>query len=231
MRLDRFLSKTLGESRSTVKKYIRNKKVTINGVAVTSESFQVDTNSDEVVFNREVLHYEEFHYYLINKPAGYVCANEDNVHPTIVSFAPEFMMHNLHTVGRLDKDTTGALLLTNNGKLTHRLISPKKGVEKIYLATTDVPIPNELVAHFACGIKITDHFKTLPATLEIVSLNVGRVTVVEGKFHQIKRMFQAFDLQVVNLHREQFAMLRVDDLAVGEYRKLSPEEVNLLIKD
>ena len=88
MRLDRFLSKTLGESRSTVKKYIRNKKVTINGVAVTSESFQVDTNSDEVVFNREVLHYEEFHYYLINKPAGYVCANEDNVHPTIVSFAP-----------------------------------------------------------------------------------------------------------------------------------------------
>ncbi|OQC10990.1 MAG: Ribosomal small subunit pseudouridine synthase A [Tenericutes bacterium ADurb.Bin087] len=231
MRLDRFLAKTLGESRTTVKKYIRGKKVTINGEVVTSEGFQVDTNNDVVIFNGDVLHYEEFQYFLINKPEGYVCANEDNVHPTIISFAPEFIMYNLHTVGRLDKDTTGALLLTNNGKLTHKLISPKKRVNKVYLATTDLPIKSELIAHFARGIKIDDDFTTLPATLEIVDVNVGRVTVVEGKFHQIKRMFQTFGLTVTFLHREQFASLRVDDLKIGEYRKLTNEEINLLIKD
>ena len=226
MRLDRFLAKTLGETRTTVKKYIRTKKVTVNGEVIISDGFQVDTINDVVAFDGEVLQYEEFQYYLINKPEGYVCTNEDNVNPTIISFAPEFMMYKLHTVGRLDKDTTGALLLTNNGKLTHQLISPKKNVEKVYLATTDLPIKGELVAHFARGIKIDEDFTTLPATLEIVESNVGRVTVVEGKFHQIKRMFQAFGLNVVKLHREQFAGLRVDDLEIGEYRKLEHDEIN-----
>lgn len=231
MRLDRFLSKTLGESRTVVKKYIRTKRVSVNGEIITNEGYHVDTLNDEVIFDGEILHYEDFQYYLINKPAGYVCANEDNVNPTIIDFAPEFITYKLHTVGRLDKDTTGALLLTNNGKLTHELISPKKNVKKVYLVTTDLPIKEELIVQFARGIKINDDFTTLPATLEVVDSNVARVTVIEGKFHQIKRMFLAFNLQVIKLHREQFANLRVDDLAVGEYRKLTPMAINNLIKD
>lgn len=231
MRLDRFLSKTLGESRTNVKKLIRNRLIFVNDEVIISDGFHIDTAVDIVRYLDQVLHYEEFQYYLINKPAGYVCAIEDNINPTIVEYAPEFIKYKLHTVGRLDKDTTGALILTNDGRLTHRLISPKNAIEKVYISEVDSDIDESLIPQFSGGFVINDEFKTLPATLEIINPQKARVTVIEGKYHQIKRMFAAFGLKVLSLHRERFANLLVDDLALGEYRPLTREELKSLIKD
>lgn len=231
MRLDRFLSKTLGESRTNVKKLIRNRLIFVNDEVIISDGFHIDTAVDIVRYLDQVLHYEEFQYYLINKPAGYVCAIEDNINPTIVEYAPEFIKYKLHTVGRLDKDTTGALILTNDGRLTHRLISPKNAIEKVYIAEVDNDIDESLIPQFSGGFVINDEFKTLPAILEIINPQKARVTVIEGKYHQIKRMFAAFGLKVLSLHRERFANLLVDDLALGEYRPLTREELKSLIKD
>lgn len=225
MRLDRFLSKTLFETRTTVKKYIRTKRVKVNGEVILKEGYKLDTTLDVVTFDDEVLTYTEFHYFVINKPAGYVCANEDNVHPTIVKYAEEFVQHQVHTIGRLDKDTTGVLLLTNDGKLTHRLISPKTATEKIYIVETDAPISPELITKFSEGFMINDDYMTLPAKLEIISERTAQVTLIEGKFHQVKRMFQTFGLNVINLHRASFATITANDLAVGEYRRLTNEEL------
>lgn len=231
MRLDRFLAKTLGHTRTEVKKLIRNGRIMINGTVIKTDGFQVQTAVHIVTFGDQVLEYEEYQYYLINKPMGYVCANEDNLHPTIIDYAPEFITNKLHTVGRLDKDTTGALMLTNDGKLTHQLISPKSEVPKVYMATLDGKVTADLIAPFAVGFTINDEFVTLPATLEIIDDNTARVSVIEGKYHQIKRMFAAFGLKVISLHRERFGPLDVFDLKIGEYRKLTKNEVKLLIKD
>lgn len=231
MRLDRFLAKTLGHTRTEVKKLIRNGLIKINGVVVKTDGFQVQTTVDEVTFGDQILEYEEYQYYIINKPAGYICANEDNLHPTIIDYAPEFITHKVHTVGRLDKDTTGALLLTNDGKLTHQLISPKSEIPKVYIATLDGKLSADLIPLFAAGFTINEEFKTLPATLEIIDDTTARVSVIEGKYHQIKRMFGSFSLKVIALHRERFGPLDVFDLKIGEYRKLGKNEVKLLITD
>lgn len=229
MRLDRFLAKTLFLSRTEVKKIIRSGEVFVNDVIVRSESYQVNTALDTVIYGEKHLKYVEFHYYLINKPPGYVCANEDNIHPTIIDYAPIFVQLDLHTVGRLDIDTTGALLLTNDGKFTHRLISPKSATKKVYIATIDEEIPYNLIEIFREGFPINDEYTTLPALLEIISPRVARLTLIEGKFHQVKRMFQAFDLKVIALHRESFAGINVSDLEPGNYRELTNEELKLLI--
>lgn len=230
MRLDRFLAKTLGESRKDIKKVIRTGKVSVNNEIITQDGFHVDTAIDEVVFGGEILDYQEFRYYLINKPAGYICANEDKLNPTIINYDPLFTKYNLHTVGRLDKDTTGALMLTNDGKLTHRLISPKHKIEKIYRVETDLPIPSDLVSTFATGFSVNDEYITLPAKLQIVSENIALVTLIEGKYHQVKRMFGQFGLKVVSLHRDQFYILTVDDLELGQFRELTKQELGVILK-
>lgn len=228
MRLDRFVAKTLFLSRNEVKKLIRNNLIYVNDKAINNDGFQVNTNLDKVCFENRELHYEEYVYYLMNKPAGYICANEDKINPTIIDYAPEFIAHKVHTVGRLDKDTTGALILTNDGTLTHKLISPKNNISKVYKVTTDKQIDPSLIEHFAKGFIVNNEFTTLPAKLEILSDNVALVTIVEGKYHQVKRMFSAFDLKVISLNRESFAALRVDDLALGEFRRLHKSELEIL---
>lgn len=228
MRLDRFLAETLLESRSDVKKYIRSGRILVNNEVIKQEATHVDTTLDIVTFDGAVLTYEEFQYFVINKPSGYVSANEDKRHPTIVEYASEFISYKLHTVGRLDKDTTGVILLTNDGKLTHRLISPKSATPKIYLATVDKPLTHDLITSFAEGFVINNEFKTLPAVLTIIDEKTARIEVIEGKFHQIKRMFAAFGYEVLTLHRESFAGIRALDLANGEYRKLSETELKLI---
>lgn len=231
MRLDRFLAKTLFLSRNEVKKIIRSGEVFVNDVVVRNENFHVNTALDAVFYGEKHLKYVGFYYFLINKPAGYVCANEDNIYPTIIEYSPLFISYNLHTVGRLDLDTTGALLLTNDGKLTHRLISPKSATKKVYIATINEDIPVSLIEIFKAGFPINDEYTTLPSSLEIISPRVARLTLIEGKFHQVKRMFLAFNLQVISLHRESFAGLTVFDLLPGEYRELTAEELQLLIKN
>lgn len=231
MRIDRFLSKALLVTRKDARALIQSKAVEVNNILIKNISFHVDELSDDVFVNGEKVVYEQFQYYLLNKPAGYVCANNDNMHNTVFDLVPLFSALNFHTVGRLDKDTTGALILTNNGALTHRLINPKYRIEKTYFVVTDGVIREDLIPLFHNGFMLEEKLQTLPAKLEIITGKKARLTIFEGKYHQVKRMFRHFGLNVISLHREQFGFLRVDDMEIGEFRKLSPEEIENLIKD
>ncbi len=224
MRLDRFLSHVGLGSRKDVRLLVRTRRVTVNEQIVTSDSTQINTSIDVVKLDGEILVYKEFKYFLLNKPRGYVCANEDRLAPTVMQLNPLFDRFNVHTVGRLDKDTTGVLLLTNNGRLTHQLINPKFEVEKIYIATVDKPLQSFLIDEFSAGFLVNNEYKTLPSTLEIIDDTTARLILREGKYHQVKRMFLHFGYKVLTLHRQQFHQLTVDDLVVGESRELSHEE-------
>jgi 16S rRNA pseudouridine516 synthase len=196
----------------------------INEKVATKDSDQVNSSIDKVTLDGEPLIYKEFKYYLLNKPVGYVCANEDNLTATVMELNPDFNRFSLHTVGRLDKDTTGVLLLTNNGRLTHQLISPKYNIKKLYYAEVDQDLSDDLIQQFSEGFVVNNEYLTLPARLEIISPRFARLTLNEGKYHQVKRMFLHFGYKVISLHREQFHTLRVDDLAPGQSRELTSEE-------
>ncbi len=229
MRLDRYLANSGVGTRSEVKKLIHKKLVTVNGVVARSDSLSIDENKDEVRVDNELIKYQEFYYVLINKPQGYVSAVEDNVYPPITDLIPEYDFAKLYPVGRLDVDTTGTLLLTNNGDLCHKLLSPKYHVGKTYFVTVDGVIKNTLVEAFKKGIILDDEL-TLPAKLKIISPNESELTIHQGKFHQVKRMFQAFGLKVIKLDRKSFAFLNHEDLEISEYRELNDDEVNRLIE-
>lgn len=231
MRLDRFLAHVGLGTRKDVKLLIRTGRITVNGKIANSDSFQINTSIDKVYFDNNLLIYKEFKYYLLNKPVGYVCANEDEISPTVIELNEDFARFDLHTVGRLDKDTTGVLVLTNNGKLTHQLINPKFNIDKVYLATVDKDLDVSLIQHFMDGFVINNEYKTLPATLEIIEPKVARLTLNEGKYHQVKRMFLHFGYKVIALHREQFHILRVDDLPIGMSRELTESEEASLFKN
>lgn len=229
MRLDRYLANSGVGTRSEVKKLIHKKLVTVNGVVARSDSLSIDENKDEVRVDNELIKYQEFYYVLINKPQGYVSAVEDNVYPPITDLIPEYDFAKLYPVGRLDVDTTGTLLLTNNGDLCHKLLSPKYHVDKTYFVTVDGVIKNTLVEAFKKGVML-DGELTLPAELKIISSNEAELTIHQGKFHQVKRMFQAFGLKVIKLDRKSFAFLNHEDLEISEYRELNDDEVNRLIE-
>lgn len=223
MRLDKFLANSGIGSRSEVKRIIKDKRIRVNGEIIKSDSFNVDETKDIVLFDETEIKYKKFYYILLNKPQGYVSASIDNVYPPVTDLLPEYRFANLHTVGRLDVDTTGALLLTNNGDLTHKLISPKYKVDKVYEVEVDKKIDRNLVEIFKNGIEL-DGELTLPADLLIIDDKHAELTLHQGKFHQVKRMFKKFGYEVVKLNRKSFAGLTVDDLGLGEYRELTIEE-------
>lgn len=229
MRLDRYLANSGVGTRSEVKKLIHKKLVTVNGILAKSDSLSIDENNDEVRVDGELIKYQEFYYVLINKPQGYVSAVEDNVYPPITDLIPEYDFAKLYPVGRLDVDTTGTLLLTNNGDLCHKLLSPKYHVDKTYFVTVEGTIKKSLIESFKNGIML-DNELTLPAELKIISDNEAELTIHQGKFHQVKRMFQTFGLKVIKLDRKSFAFLNHEDLSISEYRELTTEEVNKLIE-
>lgn len=229
MRLDRYLANSGVGTRSEVKKLIHKKLVTVNGILAKSDSLSIDENNDEVRVDGELIKYQEFYYVLINKPQGYVSAVEDNVYPPITDLIPEYDFAKLYPVGRLDVDTTGTLLLTNNGDLCHKLLSPKYHVDKTYFVTVEGIIKKSLIESFKNGIML-DNELTLPAELKIISDNEAELTIHQGKFHQVKRMFQTFGLKVIKLDRKSFAFLNHEDLSISEYRELTTEEVNKLIE-
>lgn len=229
MRLDRYLANSGVGTRSEVKKLIHKKLVTVNGIVARSDSLSIDENNDEIKVDGEIVRYQKFYYVLLNKPQGYVSAVEDNVYPPVTDLIPEYDFAKLYPVGRLDVDTTGTLLLTNNGDLCHKLLSPKYHVDKTYFVTVDGTIKNSLIDAFKKGVML-DNELTLPAELKIISNNEAELTIHQGKFHQVKRMFQAFGLKVIKLDRKSFAFLNHNDLPLSEYRELSEEEVNRLIE-
>ena len=227
MRLDKFLSNNGYGSRKDVKILIKKKLIKVNDSYQVKPETNIDPNKDVVKYNEDVIEYKEFHYFLLNKPKGYISATEDGKQNTVLDLLPEYHYLDLFPVGRLDKDTTGTLLITDDGDLAHNMLSPKKHVDKIYIATTDLPIPPSIKEQFESGI-ILDNELTLPAKLEIIDNNIAKVTLHQGKYHQVKRMFASFGLKVIELHREKFAFLSVENLKEGSFRELSDLEIEKL---
>ena len=231
MRLDRWLV-TLGVgSRSQVQKLIRQGAVTVNGLPVTDPSASCDTSAG-LTLHRQPLDGRLTRHVMLHKPAGLLTAARDKKQPTVMDLLPEsYSSIGCMPVGRLDKDTTGLLFLTTDGELNHRLLSPTRHVDKIYLARVDGKLTQEHVRAFAEGLHLSD-FDAKPALLEILEPTLGRVTVQEGKFHQVKRMFSAVGREVVQLHRESFGSLRLDPaLPQGEWRELTDDELRNLYAD
>ena len=230
MRLDKCLADCGLGTRSEVKSLLKAKRITVNGKVVTNGKVQVNPETDEILFDGEKIQYEEFVYIMMNKPKGVVSATEDNLHKTVLDLIdPVYFKKGVFPVGRLDIDTHGLLLLTNDGELAHRLLSPKKHVTKIYQARVEGVMTAEDVTAFEKGIVLSDGTECMPARLNILSTTQDESTVQihlkEGKFHQVKRMVKACGKTVVDLQRLTMGPLRLDkELALGESRPLTEEE-------
>ena len=233
IRLDKLLAQSGERTRSDAARLLRAGSVTVDGQTVRDPAAKVDAQRSAVLLNGESITDEEYRYYLFHKPAGVLTAARDHHAQTVMDLLPPALgKRSVLPVGRLDKDTTGLLLLTNDGELAHRLLSPKRHVWKEYLATVDGPLTQEDVAAFARGLELSD-FTALPAELTVLSSSPDGaqavVKVAEGKFHQVKRMFAACGREVLALHRQAFGPLRLD-IAVGEHRLLTQEEIAALRK-
>ena len=229
MRLDKFICDCTGLTRSQAGKLIRQKLVTLNGELVKQAALQVN-DSDVVCLDGEQLQLIGLRYFMLHKPDGYICSTEDPDHPTVFTLMNEALIERLHTVGRLDLDTTGLVLITDDGQWSHRISSPKHHVAKTYRVWTADPIPTAAIAQFAEGVMLRNEKNaTLPAELEIVSDTEALLTIHEGRYHQVKRMFAAIGNKVEKLHREKIGSLQLpDDLAEGEYRQLTAPQLALL---
>lgn len=232
MRLDKFLCETGFGTRSQVKALLKKGLVTVNGETVKKPEEKIDEKADTVVCSGQRAAYAAFTYVMLHKPAGVVSATEDRREKTVLDLLPKEEGKELFPVGRLDKDTEGLLLLTDDGELCHRLLSPKKHVDKTYYAKIDGEVTKIHAAHFLEGLDIGEKKPTLPARLEILKCGEQsevRVTIHEGKFHQIKRMFEAIGCRVVYLKRLSMGTLVLDEsLRPGAYRYLTEDEVKKL---
>ncbi|MBQ0026996.1 MAG: 16S rRNA pseudouridine(516) synthase [Lachnospiraceae bacterium] len=228
MRLDKYLCELGKGTRSEVKDLIKKKKVSVDGSIITDAGYQVNDNS-EVMLDGEKLMYEEFRYYMLNKPAGVVSATEDNIDKTVIDLLEGENTRGLFLVGRLDKDTEGLLLITNDGDMSHRLLSPKKHVDKCYYVELVNKIDKESIARLTEGVDIGDDELTLPAKVEAISPTSVYLTITEGRYHQVKRMMLAVDNEVKFLKRVSFGPLELDkNLKPGEYRRLDDDEILML---
>ena len=232
IRLDKYLADMGYGTRSQVKQQIARGNIAVNGNPAKRPEMKIDTETDQVSYCGANAAYEQYEYYMLNKPAGVVSATEDRRASTVLDLLCERKRKDLFPVGRLDKDTEGLLLITNDGDLAHRLLSPGKHVDKVYYAEVDGRVTAEDATLFLRGVDIGDVKKTLPARLEILKTeerSAVRLTICEGRFHQVKRMFHAVGKEVVFLKRLQMGSLKLDDnLKPGEYRKLTREEVERL---
>lgn len=233
MRLDKFLCEMKAGSRSQVRVLLRQGLVTVNGAVVTQADQKIDENQDSICLQGRLLQYQKFLYFMLHKPGEVVSATCDNRDKTVLELLRmEDRREDLFPVGRLDKDTEGLLLITNDGGLAHRLLSPKKHVDKVYYARVQGRVTQEDAELFRRGVDIGEKKKTLPAELRI--LNAGEIseielTIREGKFHQVKRMFHAAGKEVLYLKRLQMGPLRLDEsLKPGEYRTLNTQELDIL---
>lgn len=231
MRLDKYLAEMGVGTRQEVKKQIRQGKVTVNGTVVKAADTKIDETCDEVTIGGLNISYVSYEYYMLNKPGGVVSATEDRRDTTVIDLIKDKKRKDLFPVGRLDKDTEGLLLITNDGDLAHRLLAPKKHVDKVYYAKIDGMVTEEDVKRFAEGIDIgaEEEEMTRPAKLDIMKSaeeSEIRLTIHEGKFHQVKRMFLAVGKEVTYLKRERMGTLCLDEnLKPGEYRLLTEEEI------
>lgn len=236
IRLDKYLADMSIGTRQEVKKYIRQGRVKINEDIIKKPEYKIREDEDEVTFDGAPVAYETFEYYMLNKPAGVISATEDKRDKTVLDLIKEKKRKDLFPVGRLDKDTEGLLLITNDGALAHRLLSPKKHVDKCYYAEISGGVTEDDVRVFKERINIGTQEEpewTMPAELKILekgTVSRIRLTIQEGKFHQVKRMFLAVGKEVVYLKRERMGALVLDEeLAPGEYRKLTDSELKSIL--
>ncbi|GGA82622.1 pseudouridine synthase [Ornithinibacillus halotolerans] len=231
MRLDKLLANMGFGSRKEVKTLVKQKQVTVNGKVVKDSGMKIDPSKDEVRVKEQLVEYKPFIYLMMNKPPGYISATEDRYDKTVIDLlSPEYQHYEPFPVGRLDKDTEGLLLLTNDGQLAHQLLSPKKDVGKTYYARILGNVTERDIEQFASGVVLEDGYKSKSAKLSILSsgeISEIEVIVTEGKYHQVKRMFEAVDKKVIYLKRLSMGELHLDEaLKLGEYRELSVNELN-----
>lgn len=237
MRLDKYLSHAGLGTRKEVKQLLKTGRICVNGEPVKQPNFHVQT-TDQITLDGEIVSYEEFVYYMMNKPQEVLSATRDATQPTVLDLlSDEDYRSDLFPVGRLDKDTVGLLLLTNDGALSHQLLSPKKHVSKEYMAEIVGIMTEKDQMRFLEGIELEGNEICQPARLEILHINEEqgtsrvKITLVEGKYHQVKRMVAACGKKVQHLQRISMGSLRLDDeLAEGDYRRLSSEEIASLKK-
>lgn len=230
MRLDKYISNYSGLSRKEAKQTIKQGDVLVNSTAITDPQFAV-TQAEEVRLNGMRISPRGPRYFMLHKPQGCICANSDAQHPTVISlFSDEEDFMELHVAGRLDMDTTGLVLVTDDGQWSHRITAPKHKMPKCYEVTLQDPIADNAAELFAEGILLrNEHKRTRPAQLTVIDCHHVELIIHEGKYHQVKRMFAATGNHVTNLHRARIGNLSLDpNLHPGEYRPLTKEEINSL---
>lgn len=229
IRLDKYLADMQIGTRSLVKEYIKKGRIKVNNNIIMSPNEKVDLNTDTILFDGVEVSYDEYEYYMLNKPNGVLSATMDKKAQTVLDLIDQKKRKDLFPVGRLDKDTEGLLLITNDGELAHKLLSPKKHVDKVYYAKVAGKVLPEHITLFKEGVYIEREIKTMPADLVILKSGIEsecELTIHEGKFHQVKRMFESIGTEVTYLKRLSMGNLLLDtDLAPGEYRKLTTNEL------
>lgn len=232
-RLDKVLSNMGYGSRKDVKRFIKEGRVTVNESTILESEFKVNPYEDEIYFNGQEVIYRKYIYLMMNKPQGLVSSTDDPLTRTVIDLlSEEYLIYRPFPVGRLDKDTEGLLMISNDGKLAHELLSPKKGVNKKYYVEVDGYIEESNIEDFKKGVILEDGYKTLPADLEIIKgdiISKAYLTIQEGKYHQVKRMFESLEMKVIFLKRISMGPLELDEtLELGQYRELTEEEINTL---
>lgn len=234
-RLDKFLVEMSVASRSTIKDMAKKGRITVNGQIVKASDTKIDESADVVAVDGQVIVFSSTEYFMLNKPAGVITATLDKKARTVLDLLDERTRNDLFPVGRLDKDTEGLLLITNDGDLAHRLLAPKKHVDKVYYADIRGVVTDEHIRQFASGLTLSDGTAVMPGELVILDVDSTagtssiRLTIHEGKFHQVKRMFEAVGTEVTYLKRLSMGPLSLDEkLSPGEYRRLTDEEINML---
>ena len=228
-RLDKLLAHMGLGSRKDIRNIVKQGLVSVNRSVVKDSGLQVHTKKDEILVNGERIIFREFIYLMLNKPPGVISATEDAHEKTVIDLLADSYRHfDLFPVGRLDKDTEGLLLLTNDGKLAHNLLSPRKHVHKTYYVEVSGELDEQITSSFRQGVSLNDGYLTMPADLIILesgAISKAKIIIMEGKFHQVKRMFQAVQREVTYLQRISMGPLELDfDLPLGHYRELTQEE-------
>lgn len=226
MRLDKFIAHTTDFSRKQIQQLVKRLRVTVNGILENNAARILQPN-DKVMLDKEWLQEKAPRYFMLHKPAGVVCANTDAHYPTVIDLLDIPHKHQLQIAGRLDADTTGLVLLTDDGQWNHRVTSPRRNCAKRYRVNTAEPIVDDVIRHFQKGVQLRgEKTPTQPARLEILDAHTAILEIYEGRYHQVKRMFAATGNRVTALHREAIGDIWLDNhLNEGQFRALSPQEI------
>lgn len=231
-RLDKIICSQTEYSRKDIKKIVSQKRIKVNGRIIIKSDIKIDENKDIILIDDKEIQIREYVYLILNKPKGYISATEDRTQKTVLDLIDNKYLHrDLFPAGRLDKDTTGLMIITDDGKFAHEILSPRKHVSKTYEVTLDIPVTEEMVKRFKDGIDLNDG-KCKTAVMEITGEYSAKVILTEGRYHQIKRMFGCFGAKVIELHRIKMGGLELpNDLREGESRELTFEEIEKIKND